>query len=122
MASYLENYARHFQLPIATGERVTRITRHSGEMVVECGGSFRYARNVVVATGAYSLPKIPDFAGLLNPTIEQFHSSTYLRPQDVAQGSVLVVGFGTSGVDVATELALSGRPNYNFLDFPHKSL
>jgi putative flavoprotein involved in K+ transport len=64
---------------------------------------------VIVATGAYSSPRVPDFAASLNPAIRQLHSSVYRRPDDLPSGPVLVVGFGTSGVEIASDLATSGR-------------
>src|SRR5262249_54642266 len=79
------------------------------EIRVECGEQQFFCRNVIVATGAYSSLHVPEFAGSLNPAIRQLHSSAYKRPADLPPGPVLIVGFGTSGVEIACELALSGR-------------
>jgi len=120
-ADYLEAYARHFELPILPGVRVTRVTGASPEMSVECNGRRFESRNVIVAVGTYSRPHIPQFAQQLDSSIHQLHSSEYRRPSDIPGSSVLVVGFGTSGVEIATELAragrkvvLSGRPTSQF--------
>jgi putative flavoprotein involved in K+ transport len=119
-AEYLA-YARRFELPILHGARVTRVTGASPEMIVECEGRRFESRDVIVAVGAYSRPHIPQFAQQLNSGIHQLHSSEYRRPSDVPGPAVLVVGFGTSGVEIATELAragrkviLSGRPTAQF--------
>jgi putative flavoprotein involved in K+ transport len=109
LADYLEGYARHLDLPILRGVRVTRVARHADELSVECGGRIFYCSNVIVAVGAYSLPRLPEFAGLLNPSTVQVHSSQYRKPADVAGDRVLVVGFGTSGIEIAMELARDGR-------------
>jgi putative flavoprotein involved in K+ transport len=109
LADYLEDYARHFELPILRGVRVTRVAREAGDLIVECSHRRFSCSNVVVAAGAYSHPRMPDFAGLLNPAIQQVHSSAYRRPGDVVGGHVLVAGFGTSGVEIAMELAAAGR-------------
>src|SRR5207245_4882877 len=65
--------------------------------------------NVIVATGAYSRPRIPDSSARLSPAIQQVQSSGYRRPEDVVGDRVLVVGFGTSGIEIAIELAGTGR-------------
>ena len=108
-ADYLEAYARHFEMPILHGTRVMRVTGASREMTVECEGGRFESSNVIVASGAYSRPHIPRFAPQLNSGIHQLHSSEYRRPSDVPNTAVLVVGFGTSGVEIATELAMAGR-------------
>ena len=66
------------------------------------------ARFVVVATGPFQRPVIPpivpDDAGML-----QIHSSAYRNPKQLPDGNVLVVGAGSSGVQIADELRQSGR-------------
>jgi putative flavoprotein involved in K+ transport len=109
LADYLENYAAHFKLPILRGVRVTRVARQDSGFVVECGDRTFACANVIVATGAYSHPRIPDSSALLSPSIQQIHSSRYRRPEDVVGDPVLVVGFGTSGIEIAIELKATGR-------------
>jgi putative flavoprotein involved in K+ transport len=66
------------------------------------------ARFVVAATGPFQRPVIPPIvpsdAGVL-----QIHSSAYRNPRQLPDGAVLVVGAGSSGVQIADELAQSGR-------------
>src|SRR3954453_13241987 len=83
LADYLESYADHFNLPILRGIRVTRVARQATGFFVECGDRTFSCANVIVATGAYSHPRIPDSSALLSPSIQQVHSSEYLRPEDV---------------------------------------
>lgn len=120
VADYLESYAASFDLPVRSGTRVERLTLAddgSGEFIAIAGGTSIRARNVVVATGAFSVPMIPAFAGQLAPAIRQFHSSEYRNPSQLADGPVLVVGVGHSGADIALETArthrtiLSGTPH-----------
>jgi len=109
LADYLEDYALHFNFPILRGVHVTKVVRQATEFVVECGDRAFSCANVVVATGAYSRPRIPDSSALLSRSIQQVHSSGYRRPEDVIGDRVLVVGFGTSGIEIAIELAAAGR-------------
>lgn len=101
MADYLERYVGHFELPILHEMRVTKVTKTEHGMSVECGEHQYCCKNVIVAVGAYASPRVPDFATALDPSIVQLHSSEYRRPDDLPPGRVLVVGFGTSGVEIA---------------------
>jgi putative flavoprotein involved in K+ transport len=111
VADYLETYARTFELPMRLGTRVTRVRRSAGVFVADTTTGRLAARQVVVATGAFISPHVPaDLAAGLAPKVVQVHSSEYGRPADLPDGPVLVVGAGSSGVQIAAELASSGRP------------
>ena len=60
--------------------------------------------NVIVASGAHREPRVPAIARELDPSIVQLHSSEYLRPSQLRDGGVLIVGAGNSGADIAMEL------------------
>jgi putative flavoprotein involved in K+ transport len=114
-AAYLEEYARKFDLPLRLGRHVDSL-RGEDDGYLAAAGEERYlAENVVVATGPYHSPRIPDFAGWLDPSITQLHSSAYRKPDQIPEGDVLVVGGGNSGAEISVELAatrhtyLSGR-------------
>jgi putative flavoprotein involved in K+ transport len=107
MGGYLEAYAARFALPVRTGARVDGLTRADGEFVVSSGTGGYRADNVVVATGAYQVPHVPDFAAALDPAIVQLHSTAYRNPTQL-RGPVLVVGAGNSGAEIAFEAAALG--------------
>ena len=66
----------------------------------------RFARDaVVVATGPFHAPIVPDIAGGLAAEVFQTHSAGYRRPADLPEGRVLVVGGGNTGFQIAKELA-----------------
>jgi putative flavoprotein involved in K+ transport len=109
VADYLEDYVRTFALPVRLGTRVTRLHRADGLFVAETTTGPLTARQVVVATGPFSAPRIPEPATGLSPDVVQLHSSAYRRPEDLPRGRVLVVGAGNSGVQIADELAATGR-------------
>ena len=107
MADYLEDYAVHFRLPVLAG-RVTRLERLDGNFVATTAAGERIAsRAVIVATGAFQEPAVPDFAARLGSDIAQFSSTTYRHPAQVPPQRVVVVGDGATGRQIALDLAPS---------------
>lgn len=111
MADYLEAYAARFALPVRTGVRVDRLSRHGDRFDVTAGGLRFEAENVVVAMSNYQQPRVPPFAHELDPGISQLHSSEYRNPSQLRDGSVLIVGAGNSGAEIAVEVA-RGHPTW----------
>jgi putative flavoprotein involved in K+ transport len=113
VADYFEAYAEKIDAPIRTGVEVTSVQKNNGRpgFRVETSDGTIEARYVVAATGAFQRPIIPtvvpDSAG-----IRQIHSSSYRNPQQLPAGAVLVIGAGSSGVQIADELQQSGRQVY----------
>ena len=67
MADYLEAYATRFDLPVRTGMTVDGLFQHEGRFVVTAGQHRFTADNVVVASGTWQQPKMPEFASELAP-------------------------------------------------------
>src|SRR5436309_4342703 len=108
-ADYLEAYAARFELPVRLRTPVDRLSKEDGRYVVESGDRRFEADNVVIATGFYGVPSMPDFAPELDPRIVQMHSSEYRDPAQLQPGGVLLVGAGNSGADIGLELASTHR-------------
>jgi len=109
MADYLEAYVDTFQLEVRTGVSVDAFSRVADSYVVDADGRSFEADNVVVATGVFEKPRVPDFASDLDPGIRQLHSSEYRDPSQLDEGTVLVVGAAHSGGDIAFEVARAGH-------------
>jgi putative flavoprotein involved in K+ transport len=115
MGDYLESYAEHFRLPVLSGVTVDALWREGNLYKVKAGDLFWETEQVVVAMSNYQHPKIPSFAKELVEDIVQIHSCDYKNPSQLQEGSVLIVGAGNSGAEIAMELAkthevyLSGR-------------
>ena len=105
MAHYLESYVDRFQLPILHNTRTDEITRNGDTYLIAATTLCLKAKHVIVATGTYPTPRIPAFASQLDPAIHQLHSIDYRNPSQLGDGSVLVVGAGNSGVEIALDLA-----------------
>jgi putative flavoprotein involved in K+ transport len=109
LADYLEAYALRFELPVRSGTSVRRLAKEGERYVVDCGERRFVADSVVVATGFYGTPSIPDFASELDPRIVQMHSSEYRDPSQLRPGGVLLVGAGNSGADIGLEVSATHR-------------
>ncbi|QUH04001.1 NAD(P)-binding domain-containing protein [Saccharopolyspora erythraea] len=113
VAAYFEAYAEKIAAPIRTGVEVTSVRKLEGRpgFRVETSDGTIDSRFVVAATGPFQRPVIPPIvpreAGPL-----QIHSSAYRNPEQLPAGGVLVVGAGSSGVQIAEELRRSGRAVY----------
>jgi putative flavoprotein involved in K+ transport len=113
VADYFAAYAKKYHAPVRCGVDVKTVQRVAGRsgFQVETSEGLVEARNVVVATGAFQhpiIPKvIPEDAGLT-----QMHSNSYRNPALLPDGAVLVVGAGSSGVQIADELLRAGRRVY----------
>ena len=124
VADFQAAYAKQFKLPVRTSTRVDGLRQDGDCYVVTAGKSTYEADNVVIATGANQIPKIPAFASGLKPGINQMHSSEYRSPAQLQEGDVLVVGVGNSGAEIGYELSrtrrvsLAGSPAAE-LPFPH---
>jgi putative flavoprotein involved in K+ transport len=113
VADYLAAYAKRIDAPIRTGIDVTSVRKVEGQpgFRVETSDGTIYARYVVAATGAFQKPIIPPVVPQTSG-LHQIHSSGYHNPQQLPDGAVLVVGAGSSGVQIADELRQAGRRVY----------
>ena len=113
VADYFAEYAEKFQSPIKTGVEVSKVVRNeSGRgFVVETSEGTWIAERIVSATGPFQVPVIPAIAPK-DDELYQIHSAHYRNPEQLPEGSVLVIGAGSSGVQIADELQRSGKTVY----------
>lgn len=113
VADYFVAYADMIAAPIRCGVEVKEVRRNEGRpgFRIETSSSAIEARYVVAATGPFQHPVmppvVPGSAGVM-----QIHSAAYRNPEQLPDGAVLVVGAGSSGVQIADELLLAGRRVY----------
>jgi putative flavoprotein involved in K+ transport len=108
-ARYLDSYARSFEAPVQGDTAVQSVRGHSGCFEVRTDRGTWRAAHVVLATGWCDTAHIPEAAGRLSPRVAQLDPATYRRPDALPDGGVLIVGASASGVQLADELARSGR-------------
>ncbi|HEY9700701.1 MAG TPA: MSMEG_0569 family flavin-dependent oxidoreductase [Trichocoleus sp.] len=111
IVQYIESYAASFDPPVKEGVEVLKVCQDSAQSVFEVTTSIGHytADQVVIASGSYHQPKIPKLAERLPDTIVQLHSSAYRNAESLPDGSVLVIGTGQSGCQIAEDLHLAGK-------------
>src|SRR5919199_5401607 len=112
--SYLEDYAHHFQIfdkihfncivkqlePTPENRWILHYTnQETGETTQK---EFDF---IVVSTGLYSNPYVPDIPEREVFSGKVLHSSQYKSPSVIKDCKVVVVGFGKSALDIATDAA-----------------
>jgi putative flavoprotein involved in K+ transport len=105
-------YARSFGAPVREGVRVVSIERDATgtKFVLHTPRGQMQATQVVIASGALQRPRVPTFAAAIPTGIAQLTGFEYRSPRALArEGSVLVVGSGETGCQIAEELAGAGR-------------
>ncbi|WP_137933774.1 flavin-containing monooxygenase [Mesorhizobium comanense] len=108
---YLDDYAHRFDLRPRFGETISAITRDGRGWRVEATSGPLSAWHVVIASGYNSEPLRPEFAGIENFKGKTLHSADYSNATPFAGQSVLVIGMGNTGAEIALDLAEGGaRP------------
>jgi putative flavoprotein involved in K+ transport len=106
-------YAKKIKAPIRCGVEVKSVRKNVSRpgFRVETSQGLIEANYVIAATGPFQRPIIPavvpESSGMM-----QIHSSDYRNPAQLPEGAVLVVGAGSSGVQIADELLQAGRRVY----------
>ncbi|TRX54928.1 flavin-containing monooxygenase [Thalassomonas sp. M1454] len=113
VADYLKRYVKTFDLPVQLNTKVLSVDKNADIYQVHTNTDVLQCRNLVVATGPFHTPFIPNFAKDICSSIKQVHSRDYVSPAELNQGDTLVVGGGDSGVQILAEVADSGCAAYS---------
>jgi putative flavoprotein involved in K+ transport len=108
--AYLEHYAKSFGLPVQLSSDVKELDRGGDEsFFLEADGRAITADQIVVATGPFQTPYVPKLNEKLSSDLFQTHAVGYRRPGSVPTGTVLVVGGGNTGFQIAKELSATHK-------------
>ena len=113
VAEYFRTLVERNDLPVRTGVTVTSVTEREnarGYLVGTDQGAIA-VDYVVAATGPFQTPVIPKIIPE-SSGITQIHSNSYRNPAQLDEGAVLVVGAGSSGVQIAAEIQKAGKKVY----------
>lgn len=105
------DYAAEIAAPVRTGIEVTSLSPDEGNggNSLETTDGHINARHVVIATGPFQRPMIPDFSRAIPSYVYQTDATHYRNPAELPPGAVLIIGSGNSGCQIADELLHSSR-------------
>lgn len=111
--SYLNDYVDHFGFRecIQLDTRVEQIMPQKGnkwKVTVRSTDGAKRAENfdaVIVCSGLYRYPAVPNYPGADGFQGQMLHSASYKGPESYEDKDVVVIGVGSSGVDIAVELS-----------------
>ncbi|OBA69843.1 FAD-dependent oxidoreductase [Mycobacterium sp. 1554424.7] len=102
VVAHLDRHAREDGIELSLNTTVQRIDRRCPGWRLTTSNGDLDARIVIVATGYDHTPFIPNWPGTFDG--ELLHSSRYRNPAPYAHRRVLVVGSGSSGMEIAHDL------------------
>lgn len=108
VVAYLEDYARDNELEIRFRTRVERLEPHGGGWCIQTSTGDLSADHVVVATGYEHTFWVPRWPGRDRFKGRLIHSAEYRNAEEFRGADVLVVGSGSSGMEIAYDLAEGG--------------
>jgi putative flavoprotein involved in K+ transport len=109
VVAHLERYARSFSAPVREGVEVRSLVLASDGFILGTSEGELRARTVVLTTGAYQKPHRPKGAEGFSGHVQVIDAEQYRNPDGLARGSVLIVGSGQTGCQLAEELHEAGR-------------
>jgi putative flavoprotein involved in K+ transport len=110
VVDFITGYAQRIAAPVQTGTTVTSVTRNSAGYRVTTDQGEWECPTVVLATGAFNVPHVPDVADAVPSSVSTLTPVDYSNPDALREGGVLVVGASATGVQIAHEIQRSGRP------------
>lgn len=106
VSAYFAAYERAFELPVRRPVRVRAVrSRPDGRLDVETDQDRWIARALINATGTWTRPFWPHYPGRSSFRGRQLHTADYQGPAEFAGLRVVVVGGGTSAVQLLGEVS-----------------
>ena len=109
VVDFITGYARETSAPVQAGTTVSSVARSNGGYRVATDQGEWQCLTVVLATGAFNVPHVPNFADAVPSAVTTLTPMEYRNPGELPDGGVLVVGASATGVQIAHEIQRSGR-------------
>src|SRR5580698_5372695 len=106
---YLEAFRQKVNPPIRENVEVLSVEKEATGFKVKTAAGACTADAVFLATSLYGTPSVPHFSNQIPQSILQLHTADYRNPTALPDGSVVVVGSGQSGAQIAEDVHLAGR-------------
>src|SRR4051794_16562791 len=110
VVDFIAGYAKDIAAPVQTGTTVTSVRRTDDGYRVTSDHDEWQCRTVVLATGAFNVPRLPVFSDAVPASVATVTPMQYRNPGELEEGGALVVGASATGVQIAHEIQRSGRP------------
>jgi putative flavoprotein involved in K+ transport len=107
---FIEGYASHVSAPISTNTAVTSVRPVDDGYEVLTNQVTWVGMAVVLASGGFNLANLPPMASAMPGSLVSVTPIEYRRPELLPEGGALVVGASATGIQIAEEIHLSGRP------------
>jgi putative flavoprotein involved in K+ transport len=107
--AFIEEYAQRIAAPVRAATCVTSVRSDDDGYRVETDRGTWRCRAVVLANGAHGTPNLPSFAGEVPASVRTLVAQDYRNPSQLDARGVLVAGASATGLQIADELARSGR-------------
>ncbi|RRB15657.1 NAD(P)/FAD-dependent oxidoreductase [Larkinella knui] len=102
---YLTQYEKRYDFPVQRPVQVQSVERDGSVFRLTTSRGIYRTRALVCATGSWSHPSIPDYAGKEIFQGQQLHSAHYSSPDKFSGKRVLVVGGGNSAAQILAEVS-----------------
>lgn len=102
---YLTAYEQRYHFPVVRPVHVERVENKGTYLEVYAGEQSWKAKAVVSATGTWSQPFIPEYAGREHFQGIQLHSADYKNAELFKNKKVMIVGGGNSGAQILAEVS-----------------
>ncbi len=106
---FITKYAKLIAAPVMDGTTVTSVRRVDDGYVVTTDQGEWSCATVVLASGAFNVPRVPACAAAVPPRVATLTPMRYRNPNQLRDGAVMVVGASATGVQIAAEIRSSGR-------------
>lgn len=128
VSQYLQRFGQQFSDIIRHGSRVTAVEKTKNKWLVSIESNTtlkqEYFDSVIVATGSFNTPFLPEFPGLKEWAVKYpgsvLHSKNYRNPNGFTNKIVVIVGCEASGKDIAEASVSVARKVYGVVRNPEK--
>jgi putative flavoprotein involved in K+ transport len=110
VVDFISGYAKEIAAPVHAGTTVSSVRRTDDGYRVTTDHDEWQCSTVVLATGAFNVPRVPDCSVDVPASVTTLTPIDYRNPGELAEAGVLVVGASATGVQIAHEIQGSGRP------------